>query len=1091
MVHTRTVSVTNDSDYAELAVTTNFSFLYGASHPEEFVKMAQALGLTAIGVADRNTLAGVVRAHVAAKELGMRLLVGARLVPRDGPELLCYPKDRAAYGRLSALLSQGKMGDTAKGECHITLADIHRYSEGQVFVIMPPTDHDDAFGAHLETFRTWWRGRVYLATHYAYHGANREQVSRLASLSQQANIPLVATNDVLYHAPNRRPLQDVLTCVREGCTVHEAGYHLEAHAERHLKPATEVRRLFKGYEDAVSRTMDIVRACTFSLDELSYCYPNEPVPDGSHPQAHLEDLAWKGADWRYPYGVPDHVTALLKKELSLIDELEVAPYFLTVHDIVAWARERKILCQGRGSAANSAVCFCLGVTSVDPATSNLLFERFLSKERKEPPDIDVDFEHERREEVIQYVYERYGRHRAALTATVISYRPRSAVRDVCKALGVSPDIASVLAGTVWGSFGSDVHEEQVKKSGLDPQNPSLRRVLQLTRQLIGFPRHLSQHVGGFVLTEGPLVETVPIGNAAMPDRTFIEWDKDDINALGIMKVDVLALGMLTCIRKAFDLLAEHKGIRHDLASIPPDDKATYDMLCRGDSLGVFQVESRAQMNMLPRLRPRKFYDLVIEVAIVRPGPIQGDMVHPYLRRRQKIESVDYPSPAPEHGPPDELEAILKRTLGVPLFQEQAMQISIDAAKFTPEEANGLRRAMATFRRVGTISNYQSMMVDRMVARGYDADFAQRCFDQVKGFGEYGFPESHAASFALLVYVSSWLKCHHPEIFCAALLNSQPMGFYAPAQIVRDAVEHGVHVLPPDVNASHWDNSLEHREEGDPSVRLGFRQVDGLQENEIDRLTEERGLGYEDVDALRRRAGLHKRTLELLASGDAFGSLALSRRQALWAVKGKPGSKALPLFEAGDVPDQGAEEVVSLPTMPTSEEVLQDYQTTRLSVKAHPLSFLRSHYARKGLLSTASATSSGKGRWVKTAGLVLVRQMPGSAKGVVFITIEDETGVANLVVWQKVFQRYRAVVMGARIIEVRGLVQRADNVTHIVAQKLFDRTEDLQRLSEDSLRDPMKNVISHADEVKRPVPEPAPRHGHPRNVRTIPKSRDFH
>jgi len=1077
------------SAFAELAVTTNFSFLRGASHPEEYVLAAQALGLSAIGVADRNTLAGVVRAHVAAKEVGLRLLVGARLAPIDGPELICYPKDLAAYGRLSRLLSLGKMGDTEKGACHITLEHIRQHSEGQVFIALP-IDGDE-FHQHLRSFHHWWRERLYLAACFGYHGAGRERLARLMMLSQQTGVPLIATNDVLYHAPPRRPLQDVLTCIREGCTVHDAGYRLEANAERHLKPPHEMLRLFKGHEEAVARTQEIVRACTFSLDELAYQYPHEPVPMGSTPQHHLEALAWEGANWRYPDGVPDHVRALLKKELSLIEELEVAPYFLTVHDIVAWARERDILCQGRGSAANSAVCFCLGITSVDPATSNLLFERFLSRERKEPPDIDVDFEHERREEVIQYVYERYGRERAALTATVISYRPRSAVRDVCKALGVSPDIASVMAGTVWGSFGSDVHEEQVKKSGLDPKSPSLRRVLNLTRQLIGFPRHLSQHVGGFVLTEGPLVETVPIGNAAMPDRTFIEWDKDDINALGIMKVDVLALGMLTCIRKAFDLLAEHKGIRHDLASLPPDDTATYDMLCEGDSLGVFQVESRAQMNMLPRLRPRKFYDLVIEVAIVRPGPIQGDMVHPYLRRRQKLENVSYPSPSPEHGPADELESILKRTLGVPLFQEQAMQISIDAAKFTPEEANGLRRAMATFRRVGTISNYQEMMVDRMVARGYEPEFAQRCFDQVKGFGEYGFPESHAASFALLVYVSSWLKCHHPEVFCAALLNSQPMGFYAPAQIVRDATEHDVAVLPVDINCSDWDNTLEATDDGRLAVRLGFRQVDGLHEEEMRRLVAHRGLSYETADALRSRAGLDRRSLELLATADAFGSLGLSRRQALWSVKGEAKGKTLPLFEAQQTADQGVEPSIALPAMPASEEVLQDYQTTRLSVKAHPLSFLRKPYAKRGLLSTSSATASGKGRWVKTAGLVLVRQMPGSAKGVVFITIEDETGVANLVVWQKVFQQYRAVVMGARIIEVHGIVQRADGVTHIVARKLFNRTSDLQLLSEDAQLDPIRKAISNADEVQRPVPEIPARHTHPRNVRTIPKSRDFH
>ncbi|MEO1041741.1 MAG: error-prone DNA polymerase [Pseudomonadota bacterium] len=1074
--------------YAELGITTNFSFLEGASHPHELVEQAKSLGLSAIGIADRNTLAGVVRAHSAAKDADLRLLVGARLVPSDGPEILCYPQDRAAYGRLSRLLSLGKMGDTQKGECRFSLQDIRDHSEGQLFIILPTHNLDAVFQDHLTTLSRWWPGRVWLGAIYSYHGRNRERLGQLHDLAARCGSPLVAMNGVLYHTAKRRPLQDVLACIQEGCTIDKAGYLLEAHAERHLKPPSEMVRLFRGYEDAIARTQDIVKAICFSLDDLSYRYPDEPVPPGKTPQQHLEDLTWQGASWRYPKGFSVSLEKQLKKELKLIDELRVAPYFLTVHDIVAWARKQDILCQGRGSAANSAVCFCLGITEVNPATSNLLFERFLSRERKEPPDIDVDFEHERREEVIQYVYERYGRHRAALTATVISYRPRSAVREVCKALGLSQDIASSLAGTVWGSFGSDVNEDDMRKKGLDPANPTLQLALILIRQLIGFPRHLSQHVGGFVLTQGPLVDTVPIGNAAMEDRTFIEWDKDDIDALGIMKVDVLALGMLTCIRKAFSLLKEHKEMAYTLASIPPDDENTYDMLCKGDSLGVFQVESRAQMNMLPRLRPRVFYDLVIEVAIVRPGPIQGDMVHPYLRRRKKIEVADYPSPDPQHGPPDELESILKRTLGVPLFQEQAMQISIDAAKFTPDEANGLRRAMATFRKVGTIQNYQDMMVERMVSRGYERAFAQRCFDQVKGFGEYGFPESHAASFALLVYVSSWLKCHHPDIFCAALLNSQPMGFYAPAQIVRDAQEHGVKVLPADVNASDWDNLMEQQEDGSFAVRLGFRQIDGLHKDQIHQLVGRRGHGYQSPTDLRYRAGLERRTIELLAAADAFGSVHMSRREALWATLGEPTQQPLPLFAGSEQYDDGK---VSLPTMPPAEEVVQDYQTTRLSLKAHPLSFLRQHYQEKNIFSTRTAVNKPNGRWIRTVGLVLIRQRPGSANGVVFITIEDETGVANLVVWQKTFQRYRPVVMGARIIEVHGTVQRADNVCHIVAQKLIDRTQDINLLSEDTLDDPLKGVLCPTDEVKRPVPETVHANRHPRHVRVIPKSRDFH
>ena len=1130
--------------YAELAVTTNFSFLRGASHPEELVAQAKGLGLHAIGVADRNTLAGVVRAHLAAKDYEMRLLVGARLITTDGFDLIAYPQDRDAYGRLSRLLSEGKLR-AEKGECHITLEDVIAHAEGQVFIVMPPPRPDEAYRLRLEWLRAQWGDRLYLGARYGFQGQNRERIARLADLGFKAGgVPIVAVNDVLYHAAERRPLQDVVTCIREHCTVDEAGFRLEANAERHLKTAEEMARLFKGFEPALRRTVEIADRCKFSLDELAYEYPDEPVPPGKTPQEHIETLAWDGASWRYPDGVPEGVKKAIRKELTLIGELNYAPYFLTVHDIVAWARKQGILCQGRGSAANSAVCYCLGITSVDPSVTRLLFERFLTKERREPPDIDVDFEHERREEVIQYVYRRYGRHKAALTATVISYRPRSAVREVCKALGLSQDIASALTGTVWGSFGSDVKEKQIRQAGLDPTNPVIRRAVQLTRQLIGFPRHLSQHVGGFVLTRGPLVETVPIGNGAMPERSFIEWDKDDISALNIMKVDVLALGMLTCIRKAFDLLRLHKGLDYSLATIPQEDEATYDMLCKGDSLGVFQVESRAQMNMLPRLRPRVFYDLVIEVAIVRPGPIQGDMVHPYLRRRNGQETVTYPSPSPRHGPADELETILKRTNGVPLFQEQAMQIAMDAAKFSADEANGLRRAMATFRKVGTIQNYEELMVERMVARGYERTFAQRCFDQVKGFGEYGFPESHAASFALLVYVSSWLKCHHPDVFCAALLNSQPMGFYAPAQIVRCAQEHGVEVLEADVNLSDWDNTLEPCEfsargcsspEGDspcacavageggdlhgptgpgaagPSrkrgtaceythqkyaVRLGFRQIDGLREDEMEAMMQVRGGGFARPEDIRRRSGMTRRAMELLAAADAFRSMGLDRREALWASRGEAAGKTLPLFAAADTAEQGGEAATPLPQMPSSEHVLQDYQTTRLSLKAHPMSFLREHYASMRTLSTREASDLPNGARVQTAGIVLVRQRPGSASGVCFITIEDEAGIANLVVWPNVFERFRAVVMGARIILVKGRIQRAEGVTHLVAEQLIDRTDDLSLLSENTLRDPMKGVLSNADEVVKPIPERRgpgrrPAHTHPRNVRIIPNSRDFH
>ncbi|RAN40310.1 error-prone DNA polymerase [Hyphomonas sp. GM-8P] len=1088
------------SGYAELAVTTNFSFLRGASHGAELVQRAAELGLSAIGVADRNTLAGVVRAHTAAKEAGLKLLVGARLVPLEGPEILAYPMDRTAYGRLSRLLSDGKMKpDVPKGECHLTLETILAASEGQVLIVMPPAVPPAEFSDTLREIAAAAPGRTYLAARYTYSGRNRERIARLAELAASAGVPLVATNDVLYHAPDRRPLQDVLTCIREHCTIDTAGYRLEANAERHLKSPAEMARLFQGFEAAIEQTQAIAERCNFSLDELAYEYPDEPVPSGATPQSHLTKLTWEGAASRYPDGIPDQVSRQLEEELALIEELSYAPYFLTVHDIVAWARSKDILCQGRGSAANSAVCYCLGITSVDPTLTKLLFARFLSRERREPPDIDVDFEHERREEVIQYVYGRYGRHRAALTATVISYRSRSAVREVCKVLGLSEDISSALANGVWGSWNDAMPDKRIVEAGLSPRSPLIRRAVLLTRQLIGFPRHLSQHVGGFVLTQGPLTETVPIGNAAMDKRTFIEWDKDDINALGIMKVDVLALGMLTCIRKAFDMLESHKGIHHTLASIPPDDQPTYDMLCRADSIGVFQVESRAQMAMLPRLRPRVFYDLVIEVAIVRPGPIQGNMVHPYLRRRNGTEPVRFPSPAPEHGPPDELEQILARTKGVPLFQEQAMQIAIDAAKFTPDEANGLRRAMATFRHLGTIHNYEEMLVSRLIDRGYDPAFARSCYEQIKGFGEYGFPESHAASFALLVYVSSWLKCHHPDIFCAAILNSQPMGFYAPAQLARDAQEHGVEIRPVDVNHSDWDNTLEPVEHASGlfAVRLGFRQVDGLRQADMEQLMLHRGAGYASPDALTRRARLTRAVLERLAAADAFRSMGLSRRDALWKIRGDAPGHALPLFAAADLAEQGAEADVELPQVPPSEHVLQDYQTNRMSLKGHPMHFLRNAHTRRGIVSTAEATGRRNGQRVETSGLVLVRQRPGSASGVVFVTLEDETGIANLVVWPRVLERFRPVVMRARILHVVGRVQSADNVTHIVAERLIDCTEDLSLLSEDVLRDPLNGVLARPDEVRRPV---APRKGparrpsggrHPRNVRVIPPSRDFH
>ena len=1076
--------------YVELQVTSNFSFLRGASHPQELVSAAGALGHAAVALTDRNSLAGIVRAHTAARETGLRFIVGCRLdltehngTPSSDPSLLCWPTDRAAYGRLCRLLTLGQQA-AAKGECVIGWEDVATHAEGQIFAAIPPEQPDAAFAERLATLAKMAPGRSYLALQHRYRGDDRRRLDLLAGLAAQARVPTLATNDVHYHAPERRALQDVLTCIREGCRIDEAGLRLAANAERHLKPPAEMRRLFRGHEDAVTRTLAVAGRCRFSLDELRYEYPDEPIPPGRTPQAYLEDLAWQGAAAHWPDGIPPKVEADLRRELALIDKLGYAAYFLTVHDIVREARRRDILCQGRGSAANSAVCFCLGITGVNPAETDLLFERFVSEERREPPDIDVDFEHERREEIIQYIYGRYGRERAGITATVISYRPRSAVRDVGKAMGLSEDITARLAASVWGSWGDGLTPAQITEAGFDLADRRLRQTLVLARELLGFPRHLSQHVGGFVLTRGRLDETVPIGNGAMPGRTFIEWDKDDIDALGILKVDVLALGMLTCIRKAFALIQFHHGRSLTLASLPRQDAATYDMLCRADSIGVFQVESRAQMNMLPRLRPRTFYDLVIEVAIVRPGPIQGDMVHPYLRRRQGLEPVVYPS--------EDLRQVLGRTLGVPLFQEQAMKLAIVAAGFTPAEADRLRRAMATFKKVGIIHEFRGKLIDGMVTRGYDRGFAERCYQQIEGFGTYGFPESHAASFAHLVYVSSWLKCHYPAAFAAALLNSQPMGFYAPAQIVGDARTHGVDVRPVDVNHSAWDCTLEPAAGGKIALRLGLRLVDGLGEAMAERLMAARGGGYQSVHALHRRAGLTVPAIEKLAAADAFRSLGLDRRVARWQVRAIDDAPPLPLFSGlDDAAGNGSADdlPVVLPPLTPSEQVLDDYRALRLSLKAHPMSFLRQRLAAERVASAADARAARDGAPLAVAGVVLVRQRPGSGKGVVFITLEDESGVVNLVVWPAVLQRFRGVVMTARLLLAHGRIQRSpEGIVHLVVEWLADRTADLDLLG----ARPAKLPLAHADEVARPGPgsaTQAPR-CHPRDVRVIPKSRDF-
>ena len=1102
--------------YAELQVTTNFSFLRGGSHPEELVIAAKALGLTAIGVADRNTLAGVVRAHIAAKQAGLRLLVGARLVFEDGPDVLCYPRDRAAYGRLCQLLTCGKRR-TTKGECQLWLADLYDHAEGQVLIVLPPDDLGagtletgdpetensvaDAFAAVLSDLGRRYPGRCYLAGQVLYRGDDARRLLSLDALARACGTPLVATNDVRMHTPARKALFDVITCIREHCTIDAAGFRLAANAERHLKAPDAMAHLFRHYPEALARTLDIVAGCTFSLDALKYEYPDEITGDGRTPQEELAYLTWRGARERYPDGVPDDVTAKLEHELALIEELAYAPYFLTVQDIVGFARANGILCQGRGSAANSAVCYCLGITAVDPDRADLLFERFVSAERNEPPDIDVDFEHARREEVIQYIYDKYGRERAGLAATVICYRSRMAVRQVGKAMGLSDDTIAALAGMIWGWSSDGVAEDQVRALGLDPTAPRLGQTLALTHELIGFPRHLSQHVGGFVMTRGLLCEVVPIENAAMENRTVIEWDKDDLDALGMLKVDVLGLGMLTCLHKGFDLLRRHYARDLDLASVPQDDPVVYDMICEADTIGVFQIESRAQMSMLPRLKPRDFYDLVIEVAIVRPGPIQGDMVHPYLRRRNGEERVVYPSQA--------LKEVLKRTLGVPLFQEQAMQIAIVAAGFTPSEADRLRRAMATFRHVGTIHSFQEKLIDGMVANGYEQAFAERCFREIEGFGEYGFPESHAASFALLVYVSAWIKCHYPAVFACALLNSQPMGFYAPAQIVRDARDHGVELRPVDVNHSDWDCTLEPGKAGGMALRLGFRQIKGLAKDDAEALVAARGNGYPDPLTLWRRAEIKARALEALARADAYRSMGLDRRAALWAVKGLP-DEPLPLFAAAGEEARGPEPAVTLPPMALSEHVVDDYTSLRLSLKAHPLSFLRDDLARDGVIETARLAALPDGAPVKVAGLVLVRQRPGTAKGVIFATLEDETGVANVVIWADVFETFRTAVLKASLLAVEGPVQREGIVIHVVAKRLIDmsaRLDDLQTRPRDLTFDPtlppFEPSLARADEVKRPGRDPdppysgghAPRFGHPRHEAVargrLFKSRDFH
>ncbi|MEA3539268.1 MAG: error-prone DNA polymerase [Pseudomonadota bacterium] len=1058
--------------FAELVAATNYSFLRGASHPAELVATALALGHAGIGIADRNSVAGVVRAWAALKGVGapgsFKLAVGARLVFADGtPDIIAYPETRHGWGRLTRLLTLGNRR-AAKGDCILTLRDLLDHREELLLIAMA----DDAHELALRQLAKASPGNVWLGAAMPRAGADRRRLARLMALAARTGVPLLATNDALYATPAARPLHDILTCIREKTTIHAAGSRLAANAERHLKPPAEMARLFRDCPQAVAESTRLLDRISFSLEQLKYEYPHEPVPEGWTPQAWLEHLVMTAAREKHPEGIPPKMRAILDEEFGLIAKCNYAYYFLTVHDIVRYARSKEILCQGRGSAANSLVCYLLGITAVDPVKENLLFSRFLSEERREPPDIDVDFEHERREEVMQYIYERYGRERAGIAATVIHYRARSTLREVGKALGISEDVTARLSSSVWGSYGG-MEDRRYEEAGFDGDNPEIARLRDLVGQLLEFPRHLSQHVGGYVLTEGRLDEMVPIHNAAMEDRTFIEWDKNDIDALGLMKVDVLALGMLTCIRKSFDLMRAHGFGDYELATVPQEAPATYEMLCKGDSIGVFQVESRAQINMLPRLKPRIFYDLVIQVAIVRPGPIEGDMVHPYLRRRNGEEKIDLPSPAPPHDP-DELKDVLEKTFGVPLFQEQAMKLAIVAADFTPDEANGLRRAMATFRNVGTIHHFRDKMIGGMTSRGYTQDFAERCFKQIQGFGSYGFPESHAQSFAKLVYVSAWIKCHHPAMFTCALLNSQPMGFYAPAQLVRDAREHGVEVRAADINASDWDSSLEARADGSLALRLGLRQIDGFRKDWAMAMTAARtGGGFVSVETLARRAALPQRALRLLADADAFRSIGIDRRAALWEARRMPQDE-LPLFAAAGARELGDEPDVALPAMPLSEHVATDYQVTRLSLKAHPMQFLRPVFQREGVLSCAQTAAARNGARVRTAGVVLIRQRPGKGNAI-FITLEDETGITNALLWARLFEAYRRPVMSARLMVVEGEVQKSrEGVVHLMASRIIDRSDELARLSEAAA-----------------MPVRSRSRGHPRNVRILPGSRDFH
>ena len=1020
--------------YVELQVTTHFSFLRGASSCTELFAQAKALGLEALGIADRNSVAGMVQAWQAARDTGVRLIAGCRLDLRDGTSLLVYPMDKPAWSRLCRLLSAGKRR-AGKGRCDLGWEDVETFADGLIAILLPDLADDINLG-NLKRLKTVFGDRAYMALSLRRRPRDALRLCAVSHQAAQASVATVATNDVLFHTPDRRLLQDVVTCIRHNCTIDTLGFRRERHADRYLKPAAEMARLFEAWPEAVSRTREIMLRCTFDLGQLQYQYPDERNHPGIPPQETLEKFVWVGARNRYPAGIPDKVSKQLTIELNLIGRLNYAAYFLTVYDIVHFARSQGILCQGRGSAANSAVCFVLGITAVNPMDHDLLFARFISENRNEPPDIDVDFEHARREIVLQWVFDTYDRDHAALVAVVTRYRARGALRDVGKAMGLPEDLVKIMAQQ-YRHWGSDSDKPRLQGLNLNLADRRIQLTLDLARELEGVPRHLSQHPGGFVLTRDRLDELVPIEPAAMENRQVIEWDKDDIDALKFMKVDCLALGMLTCMKQSFDLLQAHKDISIDLAGIPADDTPTYDMICKADTVGVFQIESRAQMSMLPRLLPRKFYDLAIEVAIVRPGPIQGDMVHPYLRRKNGLEEPDYPN--------DEVKEILGRTYGVPLFQEHAMKVAVCCAGFTPDEADHVRRSLATFKHTGGVKNFRDKMLAGMMANGYKAEFAERLIKQLEGFGSYGFPESHAISFAMIAYASSWMKCHHPDVFLCALLNAQPMGFYAPAQLVRDAREHAVEVRPVCVNASHWDCTLEATGvAGRLAVRLGLRMVKGLSNADGAKLVLTRAEEpFRSVDEMRWRSGLPVSSLIRLAEADAFlPSLGLARRAALWALKGLRDS-SLPLFDG--LPSN--EPAVALKAMTAGSEVVRDYGHIGLSLRRHPLAFLRGELEQRGIMTCKTATALKDKSLVTLAGMVLVRQRPGTAKNVTFMTVEDESGVANIVIWSRLYEEQRRLILTARMVAIHGQVQKEGEVVHVVARRLTDMSDELDSVGE--------------------------------------------